>query len=86
MTKSCAPRHYDRKTPSVRFRRPARFGRIDTSSQRWRIVAKPFTQYTEADYAAVLGVNLTGFFTSRSSAIAEMESGIAATSCRSRRA
>src|SRR4029077_16874035 len=25
-------------------------------------IAKPFTEHTEADYAAVLGVNLAGFF------------------------
>jgi NAD(P)-dependent dehydrogenase (short-subunit alcohol dehydrogenase family) len=36
-------------------------------------VAKPFTQYTEADYAAVLGVNLAGFFRISQLAIAEME-------------
>ena len=41
----------------------ARFGRIDTLINNAGVfVAKPFTQYTEADYAAVLGVNLTGFF------------------------
>jgi len=35
-------------------------------------VAKPFTQYTEADYAAVLCVNLTAFFYITQLAIAEM--------------
>ena len=41
----------------------ARFGRIDTLINNAGIfVAKPFTQYTEADYAAAIGVNLTGFF------------------------
>src|SRR5712675_677844 len=41
----------------------SRFGRIDTLINNAGVfVAKPFTQYTEADYAAVLGVNLTGFF------------------------
>src|SRR6266404_5122630 len=41
----------------------ARFGRIDTLINNAGVfVARPFTQYTEADYAAVLGVNLTGFF------------------------
>jgi NAD(P)-dependent dehydrogenase (short-subunit alcohol dehydrogenase family) len=36
-------------------------------------IAKPFTQYTEADYAAVLGVNIAGFFHMTQLAIAEME-------------
>jgi NAD(P)-dependent dehydrogenase (short-subunit alcohol dehydrogenase family) len=52
----------------------ARFGRIDTLINNAGIfVAKPFTQYTEADYAAVLGVNVTGFFHITQLAIAEME-------------
>jgi NAD(P)-dependent dehydrogenase (short-subunit alcohol dehydrogenase family) len=52
----------------------ARFGRIDTLINNAGIfVAKPFTQYTDADYAAVLGVNLTGFFHITQLAIAEME-------------
>jgi len=52
----------------------ARFGRIDTLVNNAGIfIAKPFTQYTEADYAAMLGVNLTGFFHITQLAIAEME-------------
>src|SRR5262245_13933013 len=52
----------------------ARFGRIDTLINNAGVfVAKPFTLYTEADYAAVLGVNLTGFFHITQFAIAEME-------------
>src|SRR5882724_10593350 len=52
----------------------ARFGRIDTLINNAGVfVAKPFTQYTETDYAAVLGVNLTGFFHITEIAIAEME-------------
>ena len=52
----------------------ARFGRIDTLINNAGVfVAKPFTQYTEADYAAMLGVNLTGFFHITQLAIAEME-------------
>ncbi|MFF0328176.1 SDR family NAD(P)-dependent oxidoreductase [Nonomuraea angiospora] len=40
-----------------------RFGRIDTLVNNAGIfVAKPFTDYTQADYAAVTGVNLAGFF------------------------
>ncbi|HUC68583.1 MAG TPA: SDR family oxidoreductase [Stellaceae bacterium] len=52
----------------------ARFGRIDTLVNNAGIfIAKPFTQYTEADYAAMVGVNLTGFFHITQRAIAEME-------------
>src|SRR3954467_9289309 len=51
-----------------------RFGRIDTLINNAGVfVAKPFTQYTAADYAALLGVNLTGFFHITQLAIAEME-------------
>src|ERR1700755_1297220 len=51
-----------------------RFGRIDTLiNNAGLFVAKPFTGYTEADYAAVLGVNLTGFFHITQLAVAEME-------------
>jgi NAD(P)-dependent dehydrogenase (short-subunit alcohol dehydrogenase family) len=40
-----------------------RFGRIDTLVNNAGIfVAKPFTDYTQDDYAALIGVNLTGFF------------------------
>jgi len=52
----------------------ARFGRIDTLINNAGIfIAKPFTQYTEADYAAILGVNTAGFFHITQLAIAEME-------------
>src|SRR6516164_4832717 len=52
----------------------ARFGRIDTLINNAGIfISKPFTQYTEADYAAILGVNVTGFFHITQLAIAEME-------------
>jgi NAD(P)-dependent dehydrogenase (short-subunit alcohol dehydrogenase family) len=51
-----------------------RFGRIDTLINNAGIfIAKKFTQYTEADYAAMLGVNLTGFFHITQRAIAQME-------------
>ena len=40
-----------------------RFGRVDTVINNAGIfIAKPFTQYSAADYAAVLGINLAGFF------------------------
>jgi NAD(P)-dependent dehydrogenase (short-subunit alcohol dehydrogenase family) len=51
-----------------------RFGRIDTLINNAGIfIAKPFTQYTEADYEAYLGTNVTGFFHMTQLAIAEME-------------
>jgi len=51
-----------------------RFGRIDTLVNNAGIfIAKPFTRYTEADYAAILGVNTTGFFHTTQLAVAEME-------------
>ncbi|EPD67084.1 MULTISPECIES: SDR family NAD(P)-dependent oxidoreductase [Streptomyces] len=40
-----------------------RFGRIDTLINNAGIfIAKPFTDYTAEDYAAVTGINTTGFF------------------------
>jgi len=52
----------------------ARFGRIDTLVNNAGIfIAKPFTQYTAADYAAILGVNIAGFFHFTQLAVAEME-------------
>jgi NAD(P)-dependent dehydrogenase (short-subunit alcohol dehydrogenase family) len=51
-----------------------RFGRIDTLVNNAGIfMAKPFTRYSEADFAAMLGVNLAGFFHVTQRAIAEME-------------
>jgi NAD(P)-dependent dehydrogenase (short-subunit alcohol dehydrogenase family) len=51
-----------------------RFGRIDTLINNAGIfVAKPFTAYTEADYAAVMGVNTAGFFHATQLALREME-------------
>ncbi len=52
----------------------ARFGRIDTLVNNAGIfIAKPFTQYSEDDFAGALGVNLAGFFRITQLAIAEME-------------
>jgi NAD(P)-dependent dehydrogenase (short-subunit alcohol dehydrogenase family) len=51
-----------------------RFGRIDTLVNNAGIfIAKPFTQYTADDYAAILGVNTAGFFHATQLALAEME-------------
>ena len=50
-----------------------RFGRIDTLINNAGIyLSKPFTDYTADDYARVVAVNLTGFFTLTQRAIAEM--------------
>ncbi|WP_037909010.1 SDR family NAD(P)-dependent oxidoreductase [Actinacidiphila yeochonensis] len=50
-----------------------RFGRVDTLVNGAGVfVAKPFTEYTDADYASVVGVNLRGFFAFSRSAIAAM--------------
>ena len=50
-----------------------RFGRIDTLINNAGVyIAKPFTDYTADDYAAIVGVNLTGFFWLTQRAIAEM--------------
>jgi NAD(P)-dependent dehydrogenase (short-subunit alcohol dehydrogenase family) len=48
-----------------------RFGGIDTLVNNAGI-SKPFTDYTADDYATVVGVNLTGFFTLTQRAIVEM--------------
>jgi NAD(P)-dependent dehydrogenase (short-subunit alcohol dehydrogenase family) len=51
----------------------SRFGRIDTLVNNAGIfIAKPFTDYTPEDYAAMLGVNLNGFFYITQRAVAEM--------------
>jgi NAD(P)-dependent dehydrogenase (short-subunit alcohol dehydrogenase family) len=51
----------------------ARFGRIDTLVNNAGVfISKPFTEYTTADFARVVGVNLTGFFWVTQHVIAEM--------------
>jgi NAD(P)-dependent dehydrogenase (short-subunit alcohol dehydrogenase family) len=50
-----------------------RFGRIDTLINNAGVfISKPFTDYTAADYALFVGVNLTGFFLLTQRVIAEM--------------
>ena len=52
-----------------------RFGRIDTLvNNAGVVIARPFTDYTQADYALVIGMNLTGFFWVTQRAVAEMAS------------
>ena len=52
-----------------------RFGRIDTLVNSASVlIGKPFTDYTAADYATVVGVNLAGFFWVTQRVIAEMAS------------
>jgi NAD(P)-dependent dehydrogenase (short-subunit alcohol dehydrogenase family) len=51
----------------------AEFGRIDTLVNNAGVfVAKPFTDYTQDDYDAVIGVNLAGFFRITQLAIEQM--------------
>jgi NAD(P)-dependent dehydrogenase (short-subunit alcohol dehydrogenase family) len=52
----------------------SRFGRVDTVINNAGIfIAKPFTAYTQEDYASILATNLTGFFNITQLATAEME-------------
>jgi NAD(P)-dependent dehydrogenase (short-subunit alcohol dehydrogenase family) len=52
----------------------ARFGRIDTLVNNAGIyIGKPFTEHTAQDYAAVMNVNMAGFYHITQLAIAEME-------------
>jgi NAD(P)-dependent dehydrogenase (short-subunit alcohol dehydrogenase family) len=51
-----------------------RFGRVDTLVNNAGIfIAKPFTQYTPEDFAAITATNLAGFFHIAQLAVAEME-------------
>jgi NAD(P)-dependent dehydrogenase (short-subunit alcohol dehydrogenase family) len=51
----------------------SRFGRIDTLiNDAGLYIEKPFTEYTADDYAAIVGVNLTGFFLITQRVIPEM--------------
>ncbi|HEY3560275.1 MAG TPA: SDR family oxidoreductase [Kribbella sp.] len=51
----------------------ATFGRIDALVNNAGVfVAKPFTEYTDADYDQIAGVNLRGFFDITRSAVAAM--------------
>ena len=53
-----------------------RFGRVDTLVNNAGIyIEKPFTDYTDADYDLVTGVNLRGFFDTTRAAIPAMLAG-----------
>jgi len=53
-----------------------RFGRVDTVVNNAGIfISKPFTDYTDADYDAITGVNLRGFFEVSRAALAVMGRG-----------
>ena len=50
-----------------------KFGRVDTLVNNAGIfVAKPFTEYTEADFAKVMSVNVAGFFYVSQKAVLQM--------------
>jgi NAD(P)-dependent dehydrogenase (short-subunit alcohol dehydrogenase family) len=50
-----------------------RFGRVDTLVNNAGIfIARPFTEYTEADFARMLAVNLAGFFHVSQRAVRQM--------------
>jgi NAD(P)-dependent dehydrogenase (short-subunit alcohol dehydrogenase family) len=50
-----------------------RFGRIDSLINNAGIfIAKPFTEYTEADFDSVFAINVTGFFHITQAVIAQM--------------
>jgi NAD(P)-dependent dehydrogenase (short-subunit alcohol dehydrogenase family) len=51
----------------------AKFGRVDTLVNNAGVfVAKPFTEYTDADFTGVLSVNLVGFFHITQRAVRQM--------------
>ncbi len=52
------------------------FGRIDTLINNAGIfISKPFTEYTDEEYASIVRVNLTGFFRLTQRVVAEMLNG-----------
>jgi NADP-dependent 3-hydroxy acid dehydrogenase YdfG len=71
----CPPTLPTARRPSARFPKAWRGSGASTrlSTTPGIFVAKPFTQYTEADYATMVGVNLTSFFHITQLAVAEME-------------
>jgi NAD(P)-dependent dehydrogenase (short-subunit alcohol dehydrogenase family) len=50
-----------------------KFGRVDSLVNNAGIfIAKPFTEYTEADFAAIVSVNLAGYFSISQRAVRQM--------------
>ncbi|MGW7661748.1 SDR family NAD(P)-dependent oxidoreductase [Streptomyces sp. NPDC054756] len=50
-----------------------RFGRVDTLvNNAGLFIGKPFTEYSQEDYEAIIGVNLTGFFRITQLAVEQM--------------
>ncbi|MFD7389191.1 SDR family NAD(P)-dependent oxidoreductase [Streptomyces sp. NPDC059852] len=50
-----------------------RFGRVDTLvNNAGLFIGKPFTEYSQEDYEAIVGVNLTGFFRITQLAVEQM--------------
>jgi len=57
----------------VRATATERFGRIDTLvNNAGLFIGKPFTEYSQEDYEAIIGVNLTGFFRITQLAVEQM--------------
>ncbi len=79
MTRWCSRSRaiFQRPVSARAHRRGAgRFGRVDTVVNDAGIfIAKPFTEYTDADFDAITGVNLRGFFEVSRAALAAMEAG-----------
>lgn len=51
-----------------------KFGRLDTLvNNAGLFISKPFTEYTDADYASMLATNVTGFFHLTQRAVRQME-------------
>ncbi|HEX3995958.1 MAG TPA: SDR family oxidoreductase [Acetobacteraceae bacterium] len=65
----------DRKTAEHVFSEAiGRFGRVDTLiNNAGLFISKPFTEYTDDDYALIMGVNCAGFLYCTQLAIAQME-------------
>jgi len=58
-----------------------KFGRVDTLvNNAGMFIAKPFTEYTEADFAAKISLNLAGFFHVSQRAVRQMLAQAAGTS------
>jgi NAD(P)-dependent dehydrogenase (short-subunit alcohol dehydrogenase family) len=77
----------DPKTADLAFKEALdRFGRVDTLvNNAGMFIAKPFTMYSNDDYAAYIGTNVAGFFYMTRRAVDAMLKRVAATSSLFRR-